>query len=81
MNSGIKEQAEKFSLFSLKNSKKLKLDVGDLVKILDENKNVIEYAYLIKDIHYEQGWPFIEVRTQRTNKTLKMVLTDAIQKV
>ena len=71
---------EKFSQFNLKNSKKSNLVNGDLVKILDGDNNIIEYAYLIKDIYYEQGWPFVELKTQRTNKKLKLVLTDAVQK-
>lgn len=72
---------QKFSQFNLKKCKKIKISIGDLVKILDDNNNIIEYGYLIKDIYYEHGWPFVELKTQRNDRIIKMVLTDAIQKV
>jgi hypothetical protein len=72
---------EKFSQFNLRIDKETKLVEGDLVKILDETGNVLDYAYLIKDIYFVQGYPFVMLKTQRTDKTMEMVLTNAIQKV
>ena len=61
--------------------KKTKLLSGDLVKILDEDGNVLDYGYLIKDMWEEHGMPLIRVKTQRTDRDLEMVLTNAIKKV
>jgi hypothetical protein len=72
---------EKFSQFNLKIDRKKQLVEGDLVKILDDNGNVLDYAYLIKDVYYKQDYPFVTLKTQRTDKTLEMVVTNAIQKV
>ena len=81
MSLNIKVPKEKFSQFNLRIDKETKLVEGDLVKILDETGNVLDYAYLIKDIYFVQGYPFVMLKTQRTDKTMEMVLTNAIQKV
>jgi hypothetical protein len=81
MNLNIKVPKEKLSQFNLKIDRKKQFVEGDLVKILDENGDVIDYAYLIKDVYYKQGYPFVTLKTQRTDKTLEMVITNAIQKV
>lgn len=81
MNSNIKGPKEKLSQFNLKIDRKKHFVEGDLVKILDGDGNVIDYAYLIKDIYYKQGYPFVTLKTQRTDKTLEMVITNAIEKV
>lgn len=81
MNLNIKVPKVKFSPFNSKIDRNRKLYEGDLVKILDEKGDVIDYGYLIKDTYYIQGYPFITLKTQRTDKTVEMVITDAIQKV
>ena len=81
MNLNIKVPKVKFSPFNSKTDRKRKLNEGDLIKIIDENGDVIDYGYLIKDTYYIQGYPFVIVKTQRTDKTVEMVLTNAIQKV
>lgn len=81
MNLNTKVPKEKFSQFNLKIDRKKNLIEGDLVKILDGDGNVLDYAYLIKDVYYKQGYPFVMLKTQRTDKTLEMVVTNAIQKV
>ena len=81
MNLNIKVPKVKFSPFNSKIDRRRKLNEGDLVKILDEKGDVIDYGYLIKDTYYIQGYPFITLKTQRTDKTVEMVITDAIQKV
>lgn len=81
MSLNTKVPKEKFSQFNLKIDRKKQLVEGDLVKILDDNGNVLDYAYLIKDVYYKQGYPFVTLKTQRTDKTLEMVVTNAIQKV
>jgi hypothetical protein len=67
--------------FNLKIDCKRQLYKGDLVKILDDKGDIIEYAYLLKDIYMMQGYPFAVLKLQRNNKILEMVITDAIQKV
>jgi hypothetical protein len=81
MSLNTKVPKEKFSQFNLKIDRKKQLVEGDLVKILDADGNVLDYAYLIKDVYYKQGYPFVTLKTQRTDKTLEMVVTNAIQKV
>jgi hypothetical protein len=61
--------------------KKAKFMQGDLVKILDDHGNILDYGYLIKDMWEENGMPLVRLKTQRTDKTLEMVLTNAIKKV
>jgi len=70
-----------FSQFNSKIDCKRQLYKGDLVKILDEKGDIIEYAYLLKDIYMMQGYPFAVLKLQRNNKILEMVITNAIQKV
>ena len=81
MNSNIKVPKEKFSQFNLRIDKKANFVEGELVKIVDDNGEVLDYAYLIKDIYFIQGYPFVMLKTQRTDKTMEMVVTNAIQKV
>lgn len=81
MNSNIKVPKEKFSQFNLRIDKKADFVQGELVKILDGDGNVLDYAYLIKDVYFVQGYPFVMLKTQRTDKTMEMVVTNAIQKV
>jgi hypothetical protein len=71
----------KFSPFNFRIDKKAKFIEGELVKIVDDAGNVLDYAYLIKDMYYIQGYPFVMLKTQRTDKTMEMVVTNAIQKV
>jgi hypothetical protein len=65
----------------LRIDKKADFVLGELVKIVDDKGEVLDYAYLIKDIYFVQGYPFVTLKTQRTDKTLEMVITNAIQKV
>lgn len=81
MSSNIKVPKAKFSPFNLRIDKRANFIAGDLVKIIDEDGRVLDYAYLIKDIYFKQGYPFVTLKTQRTDKTLEMVVTNAIQKV
>ena len=81
MSSNIKVPKEKFSQFNLRIDKKADFVEGQLVKIVDDNGEVLDYAYLIKDIYFIQGYPFVMLKTQRTDKTMEMVVTNAIQKV
>jgi len=81
MNLNTKVQTEKFSQFNLRIDRKNNLNKGDLVKLTDGEGNAIEYAYLITNIYYQHGYPFVTLKTQRTDKTLEMVVTNAIQKV
>jgi hypothetical protein len=81
MSLNIKVPKEKFSQFNLRIDKKSNFVQGELVKIIGENGEVIDYAYLIKDVYYIQGYPFVMLKTQRTDKTFEMVVTNAIQKV
>lgn len=81
MNLNIKVPKVKFSPFNSKIDRKRKLYEGDLVKIVDDKGEVLDYAYLIKDIYFIQGYPFVMLKTQRTDKTMEMVVTNAIQKV
>jgi|688.fasta_scaffold454566_2 hypothetical protein len=81
MSSNIKVPKEKFSQFNLRIDKRADFVEGQLVKIVDDNGEVLDYAYLIKDIYFIQGYPFVMLKTQRTDKTMEMVVTNAIQKV
>jgi hypothetical protein len=81
MSSNTKVPKEKFSQFNLRIDKKADFVLGELVKIVDDKGEVLDYAYLIKDIYFVQGYPFVTLKTQRTDKTLEMVITNAIQKV
>lgn len=81
MNSKDAKQEGEPTLWSFTISKKCKFIQGDLVKILDDEGNVLDYGYLIKDMWEENGMPLVRLKTQRTDKTLEMVLTNAIQKV
>ena len=81
MSLNIKVPKVKFSPFNFRIDKKAKFIEGELVKIVDDAGNVLDYAYLIKDMYYIQGYPFVMLKTQRTDKTMEMVVTNAIQKV
>lgn len=81
MSSNIKVPKEKFSQFNLRIDKKADFVQGELVKIVDDKGEVLDYAYLIKDVYFVQGYPFVMLKTQRTDKTMEMVVTNAIQKV
>ena len=81
MNSKDAKQEGEHTPWSFTIDKKTKLLSGDLVKILDEDGNVLDYGYLIKDMWEEHGMPLIRVKTQRTDRDLEMVLTNAIKKV
>ena len=81
MNLNIKVPKEKFSQFNLRIDKKADFVQGELVKIVDDKGEVLDYAYLIKDVYFVQGYPFVMLKTQRTDKTMEMVVTNAIQKV
>jgi hypothetical protein len=81
MNSKDAKQEGEPTLWSFTIDKKSKFIQGDLVKILDDEGNVLDYGYLIKDMWEENGMPLVRLKTQRTDKTLEMVLTNAIQKV
>jgi hypothetical protein len=81
MSSKDAKQGEEHTLWSFTINKKTKFLQGDLVKILDDEGNVLDYAYLIKDMWEENGMPLVKLKTQRTDKTLEMVLTNAIKKV
>lgn len=81
MSLNIKVPKVKFSPFNFRIDKKAKFLEGELVKIVDDVGNVLDYAYLIKDMYYVQGYPFVMLKTQRTDKTMEMVVTNAIQKV
>ena len=81
MNSKDEKQEGEHTPWSFTIDKKTKLLSGDLVKILDEDGNVLDYGYLIKDMWEEHGMPLIRVKTQRTDRDLEMVLTNAIKKV
>jgi len=65
----------------LRIDKKADFVQGELVKIVDDKGEVLDYAYLIKDVYFVQGYPFVMLKTQRTDKTMEMVVTNAIQKV
>lgn len=80
MSSNIKVPKEKFSQFNLRIDKKADFVQGELVKIVDDKGEVLDYAYLIKDVYFVQGYPFVMLKTQRTDKTMEMVVTNAIQK-
>lgn len=81
MSLNIKVPKEKFSQFNLRIDKKADFVQGELVKIVDDKGEVLDYAYLIKDVYFVQGYPFVMLKTQRTDKTMEMVVTNAIQKV
>ena len=81
MNLKDENQGVEHTPWSFTIDKKTKLLSGDLVKILDEDGNVLDYGYLIKDMWEEHGMPLIRVKTQRTDRDLEMVLTNAIKKV
>ena len=81
MSLNIKVPKVKFSLFNLRIDKKADFVQGELVKIVDDKGEVLDYAYLIKDVYFVQGYPFVMLKTQRTDKTMEMVVTNAIQKV
>ena len=81
MSSKDAKPGEEHTLWSFTIDKKAKLKSGDLVKILDEQGNVMDYGYLIKDMWEEWGMPLIRLKTQRTDRDLEMVVTNAIKKV
>lgn len=81
MNLKDEKQGEEHTPWSFMIDKKTKLSAGDLVKVMDENGNILDYAYLIKDMWEEHGMPIIRVKTQRTDRDLEMVVTNAIKKV
>lgn len=69
------------TLQSFTASKKTDLKCGDLVKILDDRGNPIEYGYLLKEPVKKNGVLLVNIKTQRTNKTVEMAITNAIQKI
>ena len=81
MNSKEKSPGEKSSLWNFTIDTKSKLKKGDIVKILDTEGNVLEYAYLLTDVNMTLGMPLIQLKTQRTNQTIDMVVTNAIEKI
>jgi hypothetical protein len=81
MNLKDAKPGEEHTLWSFTIDKKAKLSKGDLVKIFDDTGNVIDYGYLISDMWEEWGMPLVKLKTQRTDKTMEMVVTNAIKKV
>jgi hypothetical protein len=75
------EEKQKYMLYSFRIDKKTKLKQGDIVKILDQNGDILEFAYLVTDMKVVNGYPFITIKTQKTEKTIEMILTNAIQKI
>jgi hypothetical protein len=68
-----------FSNWSL--TDKPDINRGDIIKMLDDVGNTIEHAYLLNDPVKENGLFFADVRTQATNKTIRICITNAIQKI
>jgi hypothetical protein len=81
MSSKDAKQEGEPTLWNFTINKKPNFNKGDLVEILDDDGNILDYGYLIKDMWEENGIPLVKLKTQRTDKTLEMVLTNAIKKV
>jgi hypothetical protein len=81
MNLKEKNQGEKSSLWNFTIDAKCALKKGDIVKILDDKGDTLEYAYLLTDVTMMHGMPIVNLKTQRTNQTIEMVVTSAIQKI
>ena len=57
------------------------LKIGDVVQILDQDKNVLEYAYVDSEVNNEYGMPVISLVSQKTGIKFSMVITNAVQKI
>ena len=82
MNS--KDQTVKSMLLSLRNEENSHLESGDVVKVLDPEGNVLEYGYLLTSPYLDKSngnLIFVDVVLQSTKETIKMVLSNAIQKI
>lgn len=82
----LREWVEKHLLSSFKIDYKnsLNLKSGDLVyvKSFDNDlKDVYqEYGYVVGDVNLD-GLPWAKIHLQKTNKSVKIVLTDSLKKV
>lgn len=67
------------SKIDYKNSQNLK--AGDVIALLDENKNIYDFAYLLKDPAITDNMPILNLKSQRTQFVFDMVLTDVVKKI
>ena len=65
----------------LKIEYKTELKTGDIVQILDQDKNILELAYVDSEVQNEHGMPLISLVSQKTGIKFSMVVTNAIQKI
>lgn len=61
------------------NSQKLKS--GDVVALLDRDRNIYDFAYLLSDPTVTDHLPILTLKSQRTLYVFHMVLTDAVKKI
>lgn len=67
------------SIIDYRNSQKLK--TGDVIALLDENKNIYDFAYLLKDPTVTDHLPILRLKSQKTSLVFDIVLTDAVKKI
>jgi hypothetical protein len=72
---------ENHTLLNFTICKTTKLKQGDSVKIFDGSGKIVEYGYLLNNPVKSNGIFLANIKTQRANVVLEMVLTDAIQKI
>lgn len=72
---------EKYIPLSFDIDFKTKFKAGQLVKILDKNGGILHYGYVVANSKRINDVPFVEIMCQGKQKAIKLVVTNAIQKI
>lgn len=72
---------EKYIPLAFEIDYKTRFKTGELVKIVDQSNNIIQYGYVAANSKQISGVPFVEIMSQRDKKIIKLVVTNAIQKI
>lgn len=72
---------EKYIPLTFQIDYKTRFKTGQIVKILDQNGGVLQYGYVVANSKRINDIPFVEIMCQREQKVIKLVVTNAIQKI
>lgn len=72
---------EKYLPLSFSMNYDIKFKIGDFVKILNADNQIIDFAYITKNSKIVDGVPVVEIISQKDKRNIRMVITDAIQKI
>ena len=81
MKSDKKPNNKRSTPLDLKIHLESNLKCGDVIEILSEDGSVQEYAYLSDDIIKSHGLLITNIVSQRTGKTIEIIISDAIHKI